>query len=140
LKNDLNNANSKNFNITKYGEIGYYMLPKSFKNTIQAYDLLLSLNPYSENDLLKAHKLMLQGLVNESGKNRTDGVGIFDGNKVVHLAPPAKRVSELVNLQIFYMLVNSLKHLNNEQNKTMMVHYVKVEFYVSLVKLHYCEK
>ena len=50
------------------------------------------------------------------------------------------RVSELVNLQIFYMLVNSLKHLNNEQNKTMMVHYVKVEFYVSLVKLHYCEK
>ena len=42
------------------------------------------------------------------------------------------RVSELVNLQIFFMLVNSLKHLNNEQNKTMMVHYVKVEFYYVL--------
>ena len=39
------------------------------------------------------------------------------------------KVSELVNLQIFFMLVNSLKHLNNEQNKTMMVHYVKVKFY-----------
>ena len=38
------------------------------------------------------------------------------------------------------MLVNSLKHLNIEQNKTMMVHYVKVEFYVLLVKLcHYEE-
>ena len=35
----------------------------------------------------------------------------------------------------FNMLVNSLKHLNNEQNKTMMVHYVKVEFYLSFVKL-----
>ena len=109
MKNDLNNANSKNFNITKYGEIGYYMLPKSFKNTIQAYDLLLSLNPYSENDLLKAHKLMLQGLVNESGKNRTDGVGIFDGNKVVHLAPPAKRVPELME-DLFEWLKSSDVH------------------------------
>ena len=35
------------------------------------------------------------------------------------------------------MLVNSLKHLNIEQNKTMMVHYVKVEFYLSIVKLRY---
>ena len=38
------------------------------------------------------------------------------------------------------MLVNSLKHLNIEQNKTMMVHYVKVEFYFSLVKLRHYEK
>ena len=39
------------------------------------------------------------------------------------------------------MLVNSLKHLNNEQNKTMMAHYVKVEFYLSIVKLcHYEEQ
>lgn len=29
------------------------------KNSIQAYDLLLSLNPYKEKDLLKAHKLMM---------------------------------------------------------------------------------
>ena len=27
--------------------------------------------------------------------------------------------------------------LNIEQNKTMMVHYVKVEFYLSIVKLRY---
>ena len=38
------------------------------------------------------------------------------------------------------MLVNSLKHLNNEQNKTMMIHYVKVEFYLLFVKLRYYEK
>ena len=50
------------------------------------------------------------------------------------------RVSELVNLQIFYMLVNLLKHLNNEQNKTMMVHYVKVEFYSSIVKSRHYEE
>ena len=38
------------------------------------------------------------------------------------------------------MLVNSLKHLNNEQNKTMMVHYVKGEFYLSLVKSRHYEE
>ena len=66
------------------------------QNSIQAYDLLLSLNPYKEKDLLKAHKLMMQDLVNRNGKYRTDGVGIFDGEKVVHLAPPADRVPELM--------------------------------------------
>ena len=66
------------------------------KNSIQAYDLLLTLNPYNEKDLLKAHKLMMQDLVENSGKYRTDGVGIFDGEHVVHVAPPAKRVPELM--------------------------------------------
>lgn len=79
------------------------------KNAIQAYDLLLSLNPYSEKDLLKAHKLMMQGLVNESGQYRTDGVGIFDGEKVVHLAPPAKRVPELMS-DLFEWLKKSDVH------------------------------
>ena len=69
---------------------------KVVKNSIQAYDLLLSLNPYDENDLLKAHKLMMQDLVSNSGKYRVDGVGIFDGEKVVHVAPQAKRVPELM--------------------------------------------
>ena len=66
------------------------------KNSIQAYDLLLTLNPYNEKDLLKAHKLMMQDLVENSGKYRTDGVGIFDGENVVHVAPPAKRIPELM--------------------------------------------
>ena len=69
---------------------------KEVKNSIQAYDLLLSLNPYNEKDLLKAHKLMMQDLVDRNGKYRTDGVGIFDGKKVVHYAPPANRVPELM--------------------------------------------
>lgn len=69
---------------------------KEVKNSIQAYDLLLSLNPYKEKDLLKAHKFMMQDLVERNGKYRTDGVGIFNGEKVVHMAPPADRVPELM--------------------------------------------
>lgn len=82
---------------------------KEVKNSIQAYDLLLSLNPYSENDLLKAHKLMMQDLVDRNGKYRTDGVGIFDGEKVVHLAPPASIVPELM-FNLFEWLKTSDVH------------------------------
>ena len=69
---------------------------KEVKNSIQAYDLLLTLNPYLEKDLLKAHKLMMQDLVEINGKYRSDGVGIFDGKRVVHVAPPANRVPKLM--------------------------------------------
>lgn len=82
---------------------------KEVKNSIQAYDLLLSLNPYNEKDLLKAHKLMMQDLVERNGKYRTDGVGIFDGEKVVHLAPPADRVPELM-FDLFDWLKSSDVH------------------------------
>ena len=82
---------------------------KEVKNSIQAYDLLLSLNPYNEKDLLKAHKLMMQDLVERNGKYRTDGVGIFDGEKVVHKAPPADRVSELMG-DLFKWLKTSDVH------------------------------
>ena len=66
------------------------------KNAVQAYELLLTLNPYDEKDLLKAHKLMMSDLVARNGKYRNDGVGIFDGNTVVHVAPPAERVPFLM--------------------------------------------
>lgn len=82
---------------------------KEVKNSIQAYNLLLSLNPYNEKDLLKVHKLMMQDLVDRNGKYRTDGVGIFDGERVVHLAPPADRVPELM-FNLFEWLKTSDVH------------------------------
>ena len=82
---------------------------KEVKNSIQAYDLLLSLDPCSEKDLLKAHALMMRDLVGRSGKYRTDGVGIFDGETVVHLAPPAERVPALMS-DLFAWLKTSDVH------------------------------
>ena len=79
------------------------------KNALQAYELLLTLNPYEEKDLLKAHKLMMADLVKRNGKYRKDGVGIFDGNQVVHLAPPADRVPFLMS-DLFEWLKNSDVH------------------------------
>ncbi|UTY26810.1 Fic family protein [Treponema denticola] len=67
------------------------------KNAVQAYELLLNLNPYKQKDLLKAHQLMMNDLVKNSGKYRKGGVGIFDGKEVVHVAPPADRVPFLMS-------------------------------------------
>lgn len=79
------------------------------KNAVQAYELLLKLNPYEEKDLLKAHSLMMQDLVSNNGKYRNEGVGIFDGNQVVHLAPPADRVP-LLMADLFNWLKTSDVH------------------------------
>ena len=79
------------------------------KNAVQAYDLLLELNPYEEKDLLRAHHLMMSELVERSGKYRSGGVGIFDGKEVVHLAPPADRVPFLM-ADLFEWLRESFVH------------------------------
>ena len=79
------------------------------KNAVQTYELLLKLNRYEEKDLLKAHSLMMQDLVSNNGKYRNEGVGIFDGNQVVHLAPPADRVP-LLMADLFNWLKTSDVH------------------------------
>lgn len=70
---------------------------KEVQNAYEAYELMLRLDPSSVNDLLKAHKMMMNGLVPENGKFRTGGVGVFDGKTLIHMAPPAKLVPEHIN-------------------------------------------
>ena len=79
------------------------------KNALDAYNLLLTLNPYEEKDLLLAHKLMMKDLVSRNGKYRSGGVDVFDGKEVIHLAPPADRVPSLM-ADLFEWLKNTDIH------------------------------
>ncbi len=65
-------------------------------NAKRAYNLLPSLNPYDSQDLLQAHKMLLDGLSVDAGRYRRSGVGVFSERGIVHLAPPADRVPELM--------------------------------------------
>ena len=56
------------------------------------------LDPASVDDLLKAHKLMMNGLVSENGKFRSGGVGVFDGDVLIHMAPPAEFVELMLEI------------------------------------------
>ncbi len=76
---------------------------KEVQNAYEAYELMLQLNPASVDDLLKAHRLMMNGLVPENGRFRSGGVGVFDGEMLIHMAPPAEFVPEHIqNLFVWY--------------------------------------
>ena len=67
------------------------------KGAHAAYEAIESFNPYSIDDLLKAHGLMTKGLVNRPGKFRNCDVGGVDGlGNIVHMAPPCANVPSLV--------------------------------------------
>ena len=76
---------------------------REVQNAYGAYELMLQLNPASVDDLLKAHTLMMNGLVPENGRFRTGGVGVFDGDVLIHIAPPAEFVPDHIrNLFAWY--------------------------------------
>jgi len=62
------------------------------KGAVAAYDLIDSLDPYSADDLLKAHGVMMNDLVQRPGKFRDCSVGVFKGPVAVHIAPKAEDV------------------------------------------------
>jgi len=66
------------------------------KNTFEAYNKLLELNPYSIKDMLSAHKVLMNEITKEAGTFRSSGVGIFAGNQLVHMAPPITQVPYLI--------------------------------------------
>ena len=56
------------------------------QNAYEIYECMDSLNPYSINDLLNAHGIMVKGLVNEAGQFRSRPVGVVDSEgNVLHV-------------------------------------------------------
>lgn len=80
------------------------------KNAIATYELYPTLNPFSVEDLLKAHGVMMQALTGDAGRFRAGSVGVFSEKGCVHMAPPADRVPMLVN-DLFEWLTESTDHL-----------------------------
>ena len=66
------------------------------KNAVQAYQLMQSLDAFQEKDLLRAHGLMMTDLVDNAGRYRKGGVGVFAGEQCIHMAPPADNVPFLM--------------------------------------------
>ena len=80
------------------------------KNAIKTYELYESLDPFSVDDLLKAHGVMMEALTDDAGKFRRGGVGVYAGEQLIHMAPPAERVPWLIN-DLFGWLRSSQDHL-----------------------------
>ncbi len=65
-------------------------------NAIEAYDQMRTFRPHIIKDLLKAHRIMMKGLIKTAGKWRSSNVGILKGTAVSHVASPADRVPALM--------------------------------------------
>ena len=80
------------------------------KNAIKVYEEFEKLNPFSIDDLLRAHELMMAALTDDAVHFRKGGVGVFSETGMVHLAPPAERVRDLMG-DLFAWLKNDDNHL-----------------------------
>jgi len=92
-------------------------------NAISAYENLGAFKPTSSKSFLTAHKLLMTGLIEKSGKYRTTGVGIMHGKKLAHLAPPAENVA--------FLMKGLFEYLKNGDDLTLIkscVFHYEMEF------------
>jgi Fic family protein len=92
-------------------------------NAVKVYELFDELNPFSMTSYLKAHKILMYGLIHDAGLFRTKGVGIVKGDQIKHVAPPARLVPQLMKDLFAYLK-------NKEENtliKSCVFHY-EMEF------------
>lgn len=83
---------------------------REVKNAYEAYEQLQKLDMYSVKDLLRAHKLMMEGLVKEAGVFRSKNAGVYDQeHHLIHAGSPANYVPDLV-AQLFSWLKRSKMH------------------------------
>jgi Fic family protein len=66
------------------------------RNAFAAYEAMSEWQPSNRADLLRAHELLMGGLIDDCGQFRRAGVGIYRGDKLVHMAPPPSRVAQLI--------------------------------------------
>jgi Fic family protein len=80
------------------------------KNALAAYALAQKLKPQSEKDLLRAHGVLMRELAQDAGRYRRGAVGVVSGSRVVHVAPQAKRVPELMASLFAYLAQDTETH------------------------------
>lgn len=81
------------------------------KNAYEAYEMIPDVDPYSADGLKMLHGIMMKGLVSEPGSFRSTNEGVFDGERVIFVAPPLKQVPALID-KLFRWMKKSSEELN----------------------------
>ncbi len=92
-------------------------------NAIKVYEKLGKYDFLSEKSFLKAHQVLITGLISDAGKYRKQGVGIVKGTKLEHVAPPYKNVP--------YLMKDLFKYLKDSDELTLIrscVFHYEMEF------------
>ncbi len=67
------------------------------KGAITLYENIDKFDYKSEKDLLKAHKILMQDVLEKAGVYRTKNVGVGNDKEITHIAPPASNVPKLMS-------------------------------------------
>ena len=67
------------------------------RNAIRAYDEFRGWDPVDETDLLRAHQILMSGLLDAPGRYRQGKVAVMGRGELQHLGPPAHRVPNLMS-------------------------------------------
>lgn len=70
---------------------------KEVQNAIQVYEQLSDFDAFSKTSYLRAHEVLMSGLVERPGQFRTGSVGVVQGDRIAHLAPPGWNVDNLMS-------------------------------------------
>jgi len=73
------------------------------RNALKAYDEFRNWNPASVDDLLKAHEMLMTGLLDAPGHFRRVSVGVVGGGEVHHIGPPPSRVPTLMEALLAWL-------------------------------------
>jgi Fic family protein len=77
--------------------LGFERDQKEVQNAIALYARWDEFDPSKRASFLNAHLLLMQGLETNPGEYRNRSVGITKGKTLTHIAPPAERVSYLMD-------------------------------------------
>ncbi len=66
------------------------------KGAIALYENIDKFDYQNLDDLLKAHKILMQDLLKDAGSFRNSNVGVGNLSEIVHIAPPAKQIPMLM--------------------------------------------
>jgi len=89
--------------------LGTYQEILEVEGAIKAYGELENYRFDSLEDLLKAHKTLMKGILKNAGSFRSVNVGVGSGNEVSHIAPQPTFVPQLMG-ELFDWLKNSDEH------------------------------
>ncbi len=92
-------------------------------NAFAAYEAMVAWQATSQEDLLAAHGLLMSALIDGAGIFRAADVGIFRGEQLVHMAPPANRIPHLMD-----DLLSWLERTNEHPLVASCVFHYELEF------------
>ena len=79
------------------------------RNAIKVYEKFIQWNPANQTGLLKAHEMLMAGLLDAPGRYRRGGITVAGAGEVHHIGPPASRVPHIMS-DLLSWLENTEEH------------------------------